>query len=165
MVRDKDELNSIWSEVVRRLIVYENEDLTLEEPLKEEEMREACEIGLRLQRLLVEPGLHLTLKPVFAGCGYISASEGDVLLKNTLYEVKTVDRPFRSVDIRQLISYAAMNSVSKQFVIERIGIINPRRGTRCDLDIEIVSTEISGRPASELFWLLASAISSGELSR
>ena len=107
----------------------------------------------------------IILRPTFKGCGFVDASEGDVISGKTVFEVKTVERPFRSNDIRQVVTYAALNFASKQFEIANIGLYNPRRGLYCDLELDYVCSEISGRPAQELLSLIVQAQSSGEMSR
>lgn len=104
-------------------------------------------------------------RPLFSGCGYIDTSEGDVVSGTCLFEVKAVDRPFRSLDIRQLITYCALNHMSGDFELEAIGIINPRRGLYFEASIEDVTHETSGLPAQELFDTIGHAISSGDISR
>jgi hypothetical protein len=102
---------------------------------------------------------------MFTGCGFVDASEGDAIYGQTLYEIKTVERPFRSHDIRQTIVYAALNLAAGQFAISNIGLFNPRRGLYCDVNLDRVCLEISGRPTQELLALVVQAISSGEMSR
>jgi hypothetical protein len=102
---------------------------------------------------------------MFSGCGFVDASEGDVIFGETIYEIKTVDRRFRGSDIRQAITYAALNFSGGQFDIRHIGLFNPRWGQFCDIGLDYVCAEISGRPAQELLAIVIQAISSGEISR
>jgi len=102
---------------------------------------------------------------MYPGCGYIDESEGDVICGKTIYEVKTVDRRLRSVDIRQVITYAALNFISKKYEVENVGIFNPRRALFFEASLESVCSEISGRPAQELLADIVEAISSGAISR
>jgi hypothetical protein len=132
--------------------------------LSDEENREVAEISSSLSRFF-NASKPLIPRPIFAGCGYVDASEGDAIFGSTLFEVKTVERPVRSSDIRQTITYAALNAASNQFDIQNVGLFNPRRGLYCDIGIEHVCSEISGRPAQELLAIIIQAISSGEISR
>jgi hypothetical protein len=154
-----------WRATEVRLAPYVVQGLNIGRAFNEEESGEVDEISRRLFRFFTKAGMPLVLRPVFAGCGFVDASEGDVILGETIYEVKTVDRPFRSIDLRQTIAYAALNSVSRQFVIKNIGLFNPRRGLFCDFELEFVCSEISGRPAEELLANIVQVISSGEISR
>jgi hypothetical protein len=153
-----------WSATAKRLAPYASQGLDIESKLSDEENREIAEISSSLSRFF-NASKPLILRPIFAGCGYVDASEGDAILGSTLFEVKTVERPVRSSDIRQTITYAALNAASNQFNIQNVGLFNPRRGLYCDIGIEHVCSEISGRPAQELLAIIIQAISSGEISR
>jgi hypothetical protein len=153
-----------WSETTRRLAPYSAQGLDIQSQLNDEENREVAEIANSLG-LFFNSSKPMVLRPLFAGCGYVDASEGDVIFGSTLYEVKTVERPVRSSDIRQTITYAALNAASSQFDLQRLGLFNPRRGLYCDIEIEHVCSEISGRPAQELLAIIIQALSSGEISR
>ncbi|WOI57140.1 hypothetical protein [Palleronia sp. LCG004] len=107
----------------------------------------------------------VVLRPTFSGCGYVDACEGDVVYGATLYEIKAVDRSFRSADIRQLITYCALNHASQDFDLRYIGIFNPRRGVSFDMSIDRVCREISGRSQQELLSEIVSCVSSGDISR
>jgi hypothetical protein len=97
-------------------------------------------------------------EPVFPGCGFIDTCRGDVLVCKTLFEVKAGDRLFRSIDVRQLVTYAALNLVSRQHKIHKVGLFNPRVGIRA-------AVEVSGKDAITLLSEIVVAISSGETSR
>jgi len=155
-----------WEEAARRLAPYSAQGLDIKSPLNDAENEEALELASRLGRIFDFSEL-VVLRPMFPGCGYVDASEGDVIFGSTLYEVKTVDRPVRSSDIRQTITYAALNAAaeSRAFNIERVGLFNPRRGQLFSLDIDEVCSEISGRSAQELFEMVIQALSSTGISR
>jgi hypothetical protein len=153
-----------WLETVRRLAPYSAQGLDVESRLSEEEKEEVSIIANRLEVFFNAPE-PIVLRPIFAGCGYIDASEGDVIFGSTLFEIKTVERPVRSSDIRQTITYAALNSASRQFDLQNLGLFNPRRGQYCSVGLEHLCSEISGRPAQELLSIVVQALSSGEISR
>jgi len=104
-------------------------------------------------------------EPVFPGCGFIDTCSGDVLVSTTLFEVKAGDRLFRSIDVRQLVTYAALNLVSRPHEICKLGLFNPRVGIRAALDINELCFEVSGKDAITLLSEIVVAISSGETSR
>jgi hypothetical protein len=104
-------------------------------------------------------------EPVFPGCGFIDRCHGDVLVSKTLFEVKAGDRLFRSIDVRQLVTYAALNLVARQHKIHRVGLFNPRLGIRTVVDIDELCFEVSGKDAITLLSEIVVAISSGETSR
>lgn len=138
---------------------------TLEEKLSETEEMQMLGLEINLDSFFSSRGTYTVTRPLFRGCGYIDTSEGDILSGSCLFEVKAVDRPFRSIDIRQLVTYCALNHLSAQFELESMGVFNPRRGVYFETTIDKVSREISGQPSQELFDSIIHAISSGEISR
>jgi hypothetical protein len=104
-------------------------------------------------------------EPVFPGCGIIDTCIGDLLVGSTLFEVKAGDRLFRSVDIRQLVTYAALNHLSHQYEILKVGLFNPRVGIRIEIDLDELCFEISGKKSVELLTEISLSLSSGEVSR
>ncbi len=154
-----------WRAAEIRLRPYSAQGIDLDNNLSDEESHEVQQILTRLNHFFARIKRSVTLRPVFSGCGIVDASEGDVIFGGTIYEIKTVDRPFRSSDIRQAITYAALNFASKQFPIDSIGLFNPRRGTFCDVNLEEMCLEISGRPSEDFLAIVVQAISSGEISR
>jgi hypothetical protein len=161
-----DRARQAWAEAVRRLAPYSAQGLDIETSLDDAENIEVAEIANRLNRVF-DHSKSVVLRPMFPGCGYVDESEGDVIFGSSLFEIKTVDRPVRSSDIRQTITYAALNaaSASKEFELQGIGLFNPRRGQMCDFEIDHVCSEISGRSAQELFEVIIEALSGGGISR
>lgn len=86
--------------------------------------------------------------PSIPGCGYVDSAHADIRDGSTLYEVKTVTRPFRSVDVRQLMTYSAMLHASGD-PVARCGLINPRRGRAVSFSVEFVAQGASGLAAAE----------------
>jgi hypothetical protein len=154
-----------WQATEVRLRPFANEGLELDRKFTIEERHEIDEIAERLLRFFGDGVQQPVFRPVFFGCGFIDASEGDAVFGRTIYEVKTVERPFRSSDIRQTLTYAALNYASKQFDVKNVGLFNPRRGQFREMSLNDVCAEISGRPAQELLTLVVEAVSSGEISR
>ena len=107
----------------------------------------------------------VVFEPVFPGCGFLNASVGDLLIGDTLYEVKAGDRLFRSTDLRQLMTYCAMNFVAKKYDVRRAGCINPRRGTYFVLDLETIAHEMAGKSSPELFSEIVYYLSNSGVSR
>jgi hypothetical protein len=117
------------------------------------ERNEALELGRRLNKCfeLLEPARKLQLAPKFAGCGILDTCVGDVLAEPTLYEIKAGARDFRLIDVRQVITYCALNFASRRYKIERVVLVNPRRGIYAALDIHNDLERASGASASEVF--------------
>lgn len=153
------------AETGKRLRPLLEDPATLEGPLTSVEEKQISELEGTLRSFFTWRATCSVARPLFRGCGYIDTSEGDVLRESCLFEVKTVDRAFRSIDIRQLTTYCALNHASRQYKIDSIGVFNPRRGLYFEYLINDVPREISGRSAQELFDDIVHVISSSGISR
>jgi hypothetical protein len=75
----------------------------------EYERPQAIELCWRLNTFFtVRDSGDLVLFPQFKGCGLLDGCAGDVLVGNTLYEVKAGGRFFRSIDLRRLLVYSML---------------------------------------------------------
>jgi hypothetical protein len=162
----KEDLDRALASVRSQPIRKEDSEIELREDLAPEELRDIDEQRVRLMRVF----LHnysgpVAIEPVFPGCGVIDTSKGDLLVSGTLFEIKAGDRLFRSIDVRQLIMYSTLNYVSHRFLIERLGLFNPRIGISATISVDDLCFEISGKNSTELFSEIAALISSGEISR
>ena len=117
------------------------------------EVSEACTISDRLYDYFRsnEPGKELILSPMFKGCGILDSCYGDVLCGDTLYEIKSGERDFRSTDIKQLFVYCALGFLSKNYEIRNIGLINPRNGIYAIVPLKDAIDIASGRSITETF--------------
>ncbi len=154
-----------WMQTVRRMKPFLGQGLDLEEPLSDEEQNEVEDLVDRLALFFVGQFPVDMLRPIFRGCGFLDASEADIYFNDTLFEVKTVERAFRGSDLKQLLSYAALNRASADKVIARLGLVNPRLGISFSMNIDEISREISGRSSEELLSIVIQTVSSGEISR
>lgn len=151
-------------EARRRLLPFLRQGFVLPAELGRQQMDEAWALSGRLSSYF-DPALkNLIVHPIFSGCGLVDRSEGDVIWGTGLYEVKTVDRPFRSNDVRQLLVYAALNHLAGEYEIGTLGVFNPRRGVSFEVDVEEAVWEVSGRPPSSLYEEIAQVVASGEIS-
>jgi hypothetical protein len=91
-------------------------------------------------------------RPSFAGCGLVSACQGDLLIGQTLYEIKAVARGFHQPDVRQLVIYCVLNFAAPRYDIRRVGLINPRLGTFFRSDLEWLVQNLSGQESADLFY-------------
>ncbi|WIM97635.1 hypothetical protein ACTOB_001176 [Actinoplanes oblitus] len=87
--------------------------------------------------------------PKIPGCGVVNNSIGDIYSFAHLVEVKTVSRPFRSTDLRQLLTYSAMMRASG-IAVEKLSLYNPRRAYRFTADLDEISLSLCGRSSVEL---------------
>jgi hypothetical protein len=102
--------------------------------------------------------------PSFNGCGVLDRCYGDLLVGNTLLEVKSGAKSFQLDDLRQLIIYAALDSASNEARVSRLGLLNPRMGLSVTFTPEevIMST---GRPPQELYSEVIEFVSAHGTSR
>lgn len=134
-------------------------------------MLEQLEVG-SLVRLLgafkqrvTRPRSVTHLIPRFRGCGILNECEADLIVGDTLIEIKAGDRNFRSIDIRQMLIYCALDALEGKFGITRVACVNPRRGTYFLADLETLCLQLASKPASELLAEIAYFLSSGDMSR
>lgn len=81
--------------------------------------------------------------PAVPGCGIVDEAVADIKRDRELVEVKTVTRPFRSSDFRQVLTYAAMYYASG-LQIEQVTLLNPRRGRYFSSSLDLVALGASG---------------------
>jgi hypothetical protein len=105
------------------------------------------------------------LKPVFAGCGILSACEGDLIANDCLYEVKAGDRAFRVLDLKQLLTYSALAYASGALMFTQIGLFNPRTGVAWRRSLEEVCQSVSGMRSSDTLSALVEQFSVASASR
>lgn len=103
----------------------------------------------------------LAVNPQFLGCGILSSCYGDVVADGrVLYEIKSGDRPFRSIDCRQIGVYLALNFCMTRTVFPEVAILNPRTGFCFSCSSDEFSHSISGLQAIDLCNLIISRLSS-----
>lgn len=79
-----------------------------------------------LQKQYKEPDI---LSPFFPGCGIIDSCYGDIIYNGTLVEVKAGERNFQPSDLKQIITYLALNWImDNPYIIKNICLYNPRMG-------------------------------------
>jgi hypothetical protein len=120
---------------------------------------ERLEASLIQNNLIQYTGVLIDPEYLFAvpGCGVVNHAIGDIYCRNILTEVKTVARPFRSQDLRQLLTYAAMMRASGKNV-ESLSLYNPRRARVFSDSIDDVAHNVCGKPAVELLEELVDAM-------
>ena len=90
--------------------------------------------------------------PAIPGNGVLGRCYADLTIGNTLYEVKTVNRRFQSRDLRQLLVYFALASMTGEKRWEYGGLFNPRMAAFCTFGIDWLVTRLSGgRPPKLVF--------------
>lgn len=120
---------------------------------------------LNLRLILGKDHSSITLKPIFLGCGIIDKCQGDILVGKSLFEVKAGERSFRAIDVRQVLTYLALNYARLRYKITNIGLVNPRVGVSVELPVDELCYQVSGLDVTALLGAIAYTISSGEISR
>jgi hypothetical protein len=94
---------------------------------------------------LKKTGKHrVEFRPRLKGYGIIPDLEGDIAVDDTLYEIKTVKRRYKSSDLKQLFIYLALRQAAEGRTWGNAGLYNPRRGTFCNFEVNEMIYGISG---------------------
>lgn len=142
---------------IRRFREFSRSDVR--DPIAEE-VEEAKELAARLQQFVdrCEPE-RVVVAPSFAGCGWVDECNGDMLIDSMLCEVKAGEHKFRSRDLRQVLTYAALNMASRDYNISSVCLVNPRLGVFLQEDLDELCQELSGSSASDVLGEIVSYIS------
>jgi hypothetical protein len=141
------------------------------------ECDQASKIADKLSQFARRRGriVKLTVDPEIPGCGIVDRAAADFMVHRRrgrlhrrvevreLFEVKAVDRPFRSEDIRQLLMYAALLWSASE-TPERIGLVNPRLGTFGEWSPDELAQDIAGISGGELLHQIIFDISESRVS-
>ncbi|WP_149202870.1 hypothetical protein [Actinotalea subterranea] len=117
--------------------------------LDDDEQQECVALAKSLRSLLDGLG-PVEFYPLVPGCGVVDAARADVTFGSALGEVKSVSRPFRASDLKQLLTYCAMAHAAGGGYDEVV-LLNPRRGTRVAVSTEFLCRATSGLTSTELF--------------
>lgn len=86
----------------------------------------------------------LQFKPEFKGYSFIPDLIGDLSIDDTLFEIKMVNRNFKSSDLKQLFIYLALQQVSTGQNWKSAGLYNPRKGTYCIFNVKSLIYNLTG---------------------
>ncbi|MBE2279200.1 MAG: hypothetical protein IAE91_02325 [Ignavibacteriaceae bacterium] len=89
-------------------------------------------------------GEKLKFKPKLKGYSFIPDVKADISIDDKLFEIKTVNRNFRTSDLKQLLIYLALDQVSKENNWQSGGLYNPRKGTYVEFDARKMVYNLSG---------------------
>ncbi|MBN3507931.1 hypothetical protein JYB55_03655 [Mycolicibacterium septicum] len=126
--------------------------------LGEDELCDVRVIAERLEALREINGLvDIVIEPELAGCGFISRGVPDFIGKVqipkvsglVLGEIKMVERPFRSVDYRQVICYLTLYFAQHGRILDYLWLVNPIRGTLVHIDVDSFFLLTRGQASSE----------------
>ena len=161
IARNRTVLKQAWRSAQTLVARYEGEAPDVADaPLLDEDGRD----GLRLARnLLAFAGLidgEAHFAPSVPGTNVLSRCEADLAVGNTLVEIKTVSRGFRSSDLRQLLVYLALDWTRGPRWTKGC-LVNPRRAVWADFHVDWLVRGLSGRPAADTFGDFVDAFASG----
>jgi len=116
-----------------------------------EERKESFEMARNLGGYFAtEESSTLILKPKFRGCGILHQCEGDVAIGDALIEVKAISRGLGVAEVRQVLTYLALQYSSGVPAYSRISFVNPRKGVYSECETSELATQISGLSLYEL---------------
>jgi hypothetical protein len=93
-----------------------------------------------------------------AGCGPIMYGTPDIIATDSSYgtpvsvigEIKSVNRKFRSTDIRQVVTYLVLYFSMNQSILDVLLVINPLLGRSLEVEVDAFFQFASGRPSQEV---------------
>jgi hypothetical protein len=133
-------------------VLSHSNDGVVREPVTEKELDEAAAISASLKGYFKgTPIRELLFWPQFPGCGILHATKGDIIHGKRLYEVKAGDRSFRVTDMRQILTYCAMDFTTGKYGIKDVVLLNPRRGTYFCTSVDQLVKESSGSSPVDFF--------------
>ena len=97
--------------------------------------------------------------PCIPGANAISRCEADLSIGETLVEIKTVSRKFRSRDLKQLLVYLALDWI-RGAKWKKGCLLNPKEANWADFEVDTLVRLLSGRSASDTFRDFIDAIGS-----
>ena len=150
-------------EVVQR---YEGGKPDVVGPLLPTELRQGLALAKNYASLYraCQPTTRIEFSPQFQGCGFLNAAEGDLGIDGTLVEVKTTTRKIAGKDLRQLITYLALDAGAGRQRWSHVAIFNPRRGTFYCAGADALLLRISGgKPRVDVLGELVEFVQATEL--
>jgi len=152
IIKDSKRLKKIVSDTAKTIWTsgnYEKEDLKLKQS-EVEEIRKICKNTLEFIELNKKNKVEF--KPKLIGYSFIPNLTADLSIDDTLYEIKTVNRNFKSSDLKQLFIYLALRQVSEAVNWKYAGLYNPRKGTYCKFNVKSLVYNLSGgKSPNEVF--------------
>lgn len=144
IIADKNRFEKIISNTAKSIWTtgnYTENDLKLEK-LEIQEIIKICNNTLEFIKLVKEKDIKF--EPKLKGYGFIPDLTADLSIDDTLYEIKTVNRNFKSSDLKQLFIYLALRQVSETQNWKYAGLYNPRKGTYCKFNVKSLIYNLSG---------------------
>lgn len=144
IIKDSKRFKKIVSDTAKSIWTtgnYKKKDLKLEKS-EVEEIQKICENTFEFIEKTKKKKVEF--KPKLRGYSFIPDLEGDLSIDDTLYEIKTVNRNFKSSDLKQLFIYLALKQVSAEENWKYAGLYNPRKGTYCKFNVKSLIYNLTG---------------------
>ena len=100
---------------------------------------------------------HVTVHPTLRGFGALNALHPDMIVGQTIYEVKASKFNFKREDLKQLLVYYLLSQVN-DLKITRLCLTNPRRGVDYSIDASDLQTCLGAPSRSQLLQLFKEAL-------
>ena len=151
IAKDRATLNQSWNRAKRVVANYEGETPNAADlPLLDDDGHDASILARNLVAFVDLANGPITFAPSVPGANVLSGCEADLAVGDTLVEIKTVSRAFRSIDLRQLLVYLALDW-TRGPLWDKGCLFNPRRAVWADFHVDWLVRRLSGRPAAETF--------------
>lgn len=132
----KETARSIWKSGN-----YSESDLTI----SESEKQEIISLSNNILEFIEKMGSQDVLfKPKLNGYNFIPDLYADISIGDSLFEIKTVKRNFKSSDLKQLFIYLALRQVSDKENWVSAGLYNPKKGVYCKFNVRSLIYNLSG---------------------
>lgn len=126
--------------------------VVLPDKLTSEELEEGIALAKNIESFIKFLNGPVKISPNFLGHGIINTCNGDISVGNTLVEIKTVNRTFRSKDLKQLLVYLALQNATGINPWVNGALYNPRLGLFCKFNIlSLVNYLSANKTPSEAF--------------
>jgi len=120
---------------------YSTNDLNITEIEKQEIISIAANTLEFIEKM---DGQDIIFKPKLKGYSFIPDLYGDISIGDSLFEIKSVNRNFKSSDLKQLFIYIALRQVSEIENWKYAGLYNPRKGVYCKFNIKNLIFNLTG---------------------
>lgn len=139
---------NIENKCKNKFILFDNVN-RMPKSLDEDEYNDAIKLAMLMNNHFDSKN-ELTTMPYFKGCGFIDECFGDVIMGETLYEIKSVSGNFIMEHFKQVFVYFALNYISKNYSLKNIAIYNPRKDLCFKIPVQEFAVIIAGKSYVDL---------------
>ena len=147
-ILESPKYKNIEKKVKDKFLLFDNVNRT-PKSLSEDELNDAIRMAMLMDNHFNDKNSLITM-PYFKGCGLIDECFGDVIMGDTLYEIKSVSGNFIMEHFKQVFVYFALNYISKNYSLKNIAIYNPRKDLCFKIPIQQFAVVIAGKSYVDL---------------